>query len=187
MDDIIKKIRRQLKQNADEKTKASGRTFFKEKIKLYGVKSAVVGRIGRENFKIIKDKPKAEIFKLCEELWRSGYLEESFIACNWSYFVRKDYELKDFKIFESWVNNYIDNWASCDTFCNHTIGAMVEKYPRYLTDLKKWARSKNRWARRAAAVSLIIPAKQGKFLKDIFIIADSLLLDKEDLVQKGYG
>ena len=187
MNDIIKKIREQLKQNADEKTKASGQTFFKEKIKLYGVKTAVVGRIGRENFKTVKDKPKAEIFKLCEELWRSGYLEESFIACNWSYFVRKDYELKDFKIFESWINNYIDNWASCDTFCNHTVGAMIEKYPRYLTDLKRWTRSNNRWVRRAAAVSLIVPAKQGKFLKDIFIIADSLLLDKEDLVQKGYG
>jgi 3-methyladenine DNA glycosylase AlkD len=36
-------------------------------------------------------------------------------------------------------------------------------------------------------VTLIIPAKQGKFLKDIFEITDILLTDKEDLVQKGYG
>ena len=41
--------------------------------------------------------------------------------------------------------------------------------------------------RRASAVSLIIPARKGKFLKDIFNIADILLLDKDDLVQKGYG
>ena len=41
--------------------------------------------------------------------------------------------------------------------------------------------------RRAAAVSLIIPARQGKFLNDIFEIADLLLLDKDDMVQKGYG
>jgi 3-methyladenine DNA glycosylase AlkD len=41
--------------------------------------------------------------------------------------------------------------------------------------------------RRGAAVSLIIPARQGKFLPDIFEISDTLLLDKEDLVQKGYG
>jgi len=34
---------------------------------------------------------------------------------------------------------------------------------------------------------LIIPARQGKFLKDIFEIADILLLDEDDLVQKGYG
>jgi len=41
--------------------------------------------------------------------------------------------------------------------------------------------------RRAAAVSLIIPARKGKFLHDILEIADILLLDKEDMVQKGYG
>ena len=36
-------------------------------------------------------------------------------------------------------------------------------------------------------MSLIVPAKNGKFLKDVFQIADILLLDKDDMVQKGYG
>jgi 3-methyladenine DNA glycosylase AlkD len=67
------------------------------------------------------------------------------------------------------------------------VGAFVEMYPEYLSELKRWAKSTNRWMRRASAVTLIIPAKQGKFLSDIFDIADILLLDKDDLVQKGYG
>lgn len=41
--------------------------------------------------------------------------------------------------------------------------------------------------KRAAAVSLIIPARKGLFLNEIFSIADTLLHDKDDLVQKGYG
>ena len=41
--------------------------------------------------------------------------------------------------------------------------------------------------RRASAVALIIPARKGKFLNEIIAIADILLLDKDDLVQKGYG
>jgi len=41
--------------------------------------------------------------------------------------------------------------------------------------------------KRAAAVSLIVPAKKGQFLKDVFEISDLLLLDEDDLVQKGYG
>lgn len=187
MNNIIEKIRQQLKQNADDKTKNSGKNFFKEKIKLYGVKTATVIKIGKEYFKAIKGEKKVEIFGFCEELWRSGYIEESFIACNWSYFIRTEYEPKDFKVFGKWVNNYVSNWASCDTLCNHTIGAFMEMYPEYLSDLKKWAKSQNRWMRRASAVSLIIPARQGKFLKDIFEIADILLLDQDDLVQKGYG
>lgn len=72
-------------------------------------------------------------------------------------------------------------------FCNHTVGSFIEKYSEFLIKLFEWASSKNRWVRRAAAVSLIIPAKKGNFLKEIFKIADILLLDKDDLVQKGYG
>ncbi len=36
-------------------------------------------------------------------------------------------------------------------------------------------------------MTLIIPARRGYFLPDILQIADILLLDREDLVQKGYG
>ena len=34
---------------------------------------------------------------------------------------------------------------------------------------------------------MIISARKGLFLDDVFEIADLLLLDKDDLVQKGYG
>ncbi|KKQ17516.1 MAG: hypothetical protein US29_C0008G0006, partial [candidate division WS6 bacterium GW2011_GWF1_36_8] len=103
------------------------------------------------------------------------------------YNVHKDFEEKDIQIFEKWINTYIDNWASCDTFCNHTVGEFIVMYPKYLSTLKRWAKSKNRWMKRASAVSLIIPARRGLFLDDVFAIADTLLLDTDDMVQKGYG
>jgi len=187
MENIIETIRRELRQNADEKTQISSQSFFKEKIKFYGVKTALTGKIGDNYFQSIKDKPKAEIFGLCEELWQSGYIEESFIACHWSYAVRKQYEPADFKIFEHWISTYVGNWASCDTLCNHTVGEFLEMYPGFIGELKRWAQSPNRWMRRASAVSLIIPAHHGKFLPDILEIAGILLSDSDDLVQKGYG
>jgi len=187
MSEIINKIREVLIKNADEKTRLSGERFFKEDVKLYGIKSANVSRISKEHYKNITDKSKSQIFSLCNELWKSGYMEESFVACNWAYNVRKQFEPDDFDIFEKWVSAYVGNWASCDTLCNHTVGTFVEMYPEYLSGLKKWAQSKNRWVKRASAVSLILPARRGKFLEDIFIIADILHSDKDDMVQKGYG
>lgn len=187
MSKIVSKIRKELRQNADEKLKKSGERFFKEKVKMYGMKTTLGIQIGKKYWKEIQDRDKKEIFAMCEELWKSGYMEESFIACNWSYYVGKKYEKKDFAIFEKWIKRYVTNWASCDTLCNHSVGAFLEKYPKYLKDLKKWARSKNRWTKRASAVSLIVPARKGKFLKEIFEIADVLLLDGDDMVQKGYG
>lgn len=96
MEKLLAKIRRELKENASEKTRKSGERFFKEEIKLYGVKTAVVSQVCKKYFKKIQEKDKKDIFALCEKLWQSGYMEESFIACNWSYFVRKNYEEKDF-------------------------------------------------------------------------------------------
>lgn len=187
MSTVIDKIRIELKQNTDEKTKASSKKFFKEAVKTYGAKTAIVSKMAREYFQQIKDQDKSKIFALCEQLWQSGYMEESFIACHWSYVTHKQYEPQDFKTFDSWVKKYVSNWASCDTLCNHTVGTFLEMYPDYLPQLYLWAKSKNRWQKRAAAVSLIVPAKAGKFLPEIFQIADILLLDKDDLVQKGYG
>jgi 3-methyladenine DNA glycosylase AlkD len=184
---ILSSIRSGLKKNADFKTRESGKRFFKEEVKLYGVKTAIVSRIAKEHFKEIKDKEKKDIFALCEELWSSGYMEESFIAGKWAYFLHKNYEPSDFSVFERWVDKYVSNWASCDTFCNHALGEYVEKFPGRVTDLKRWAKSKNRWMRRAAAVTLILPARRGGFLKDVFGIADILLQDEDDLVRKGYG
>ncbi|MEN6456059.1 MAG: DNA alkylation repair protein [Prolixibacteraceae bacterium] len=187
MDKILDAIRRELTDNMDEATRMSGQRFFKEEVKLYGVKSAVVSRISKHLFSQVPGFPKSEIFSICDALWASGYMEESFIACNWSYFIRKKYEPADFEIFQRWVMNNVSNWASCDTLCNHTVGTFIDMYPEYLARLKQWAKEENRWTKRASAVSLIIPARKGRYLNDIFEIADILLTDKEDMVQKGYG
>lgn len=187
MENIIDKIRTELRHSIDEKTLATSQNFFKEKIKLYGVKVPTVNKISREYFKLIDCKTKSEIVELCEILWQSGFIEESFIACNWSYYIHEKYEPEDFQLFEKWITNYVNNWATCDTLCNHTIGEFIEMFPEYIVMLKDLARSHNRWLRRASSVTLIIPARKGKFLNEILEIADILLLDKDDLVQKGYG
>ena len=184
---MLSAIRRELKQQADAKTKGSFQSFFKEDVTAYGVKTATVTKIAKKYFQEVKPLGKRGIFSLCEELFKSDYTEEAFIASEWAYWLRDEYEPNDFTVFERWLDKYINNWAKCDSLCNHAIGSFVEKYPRYIDSLKNWARSENRWIRRASAVTLIVPAKQGKFLKDIFEIADSLLQDRDDLVQKGYG
>ncbi|MDR0676145.1 MAG: DNA alkylation repair protein [Elusimicrobiota bacterium] len=186
--DLINEIRNEIIKNVDEKVKKSSQRFFKEKIILYGVKTPIINKISKEFFnKYFKDKPKKYVFDFCKEFYKSGYIEEVFIANKFSYYIHKQYTESDIKIFEIFLKKYINNWACCDGFCNHTIGTFLEMYPKYVAILKTWAKSKNRWCRRAASVSLIIPAKKGKFLEDIFEIADILLLDKDDLVQKGYG
>ncbi len=187
MNKILIDLRRALKKAADPKTKESSKRFFKEKIDVYGVGTGIVQKMSKEYFQKVRELPKKDLFDLCEDLFASGKMEESWIAANWAEGIHKSFTPEDFKTFERWIDSYITNWASCDTFCNHTVGDFIDMYPQYVQELKKWAKSKNRWMKRAAAVSLILPARKGGFLKDVFEMADILLLDEDDMVQKGYG
>jgi 3-methyladenine DNA glycosylase AlkD len=51
----------------------------------------------------------------------------------------------------------------------------------------RWAKSPNRWHRRAACVALIRGARAKTFFPEITKLSDSLLADEDDMVQKGLG
>lgn len=187
MDPVIICIRQELEAQADPEIQRTSKRFFKEDITCYGLKTPTVMSIAKKYWKEIRTRDKQEIFALCEELYQSGYIEESFIVSNWAYAISGKYEREDLAMFRRWIDTYITNWASCDGFCNHTMGNFIEQYPEYTGELKCWTQSENRWMRRAAAVSLIVPAKHGKFLSEAMDIASLLLTDGDDMVQKGYG
>jgi len=187
MKNIILEIRRELRKNIDPRYKKGEIRFFKEKIKTYGVRAPVSRMISREYFKKIKDLEKKKVFSLCEELLESGYIQEIGIAFRWAFRFKSQYQKKDFKIFEKWLKKYVSNWANCDDFCTHNLGYFITEFPEFIPEIKKWAKSKNRWAKRGSAVIFIYSVKRKKYLKHVFEIADILLLDKDDMVQKGYG
>ena len=183
MNTILDNVRKLLKDNADPQILASSARYHKEgeAPKVYGVGMANVGKIAKEAFKQVKHLPKQEIFELCEGLWLTGYLEESVVACVWAESLHKQYEPADFKIFEHWVHDCVTNWADCDTLCNHTVGSFVTMYPEYVVELKKWAKSTRRFVKRAGAVTLIIPARKGLFLEDVFESPTLLFFSQQDL------
>jgi 3-methyladenine DNA glycosylase AlkD len=187
MSTLLAELRAELLANTDPHTSQIAHCFFKEEIKNYGVKTPTVRKIAKKYWQQAKNLPKGEIFDLCEELYRSGVMEDAFVVADWlpSYICHLDAE--DIYTFRRWIDTYITNWAECDSFCNHTVGDLIQKYPQIVEEVKSWAKSGNRWLRRASAVSFIVPAKKGLFLADAFEICDMLLLSGDDLVQKGYG
>jgi 3-methyladenine DNA glycosylase AlkD len=189
--DVIPRLRQELQTNVNPETQTSGKKFFKEneQVKLIGLKFSVVSKIGKKYLaEISKAKlSKEEVYNLCDELWQSGYLEEIAIACVWSHGQAERYRPEDFDVFAGWLENYVTNWAACDTLCNHTVGTLIAMYPDLADRLLGWAKSPNRWVKRASAVSLIIPARHGHFFGHVIEIADILLTDADDMVQKGYG
>jgi 3-methyladenine DNA glycosylase AlkD len=101
--------------------------------------------------------------------------------------LKKYFNEDTFFLFERWLNRYVSNWAHCDFLSSDLIGCVMGKYPKLVEELKKWTVSKKRWVRRSAAVSLVVHARRGNFLREIFYIAGKMMKDKDDMVQKGVG
>lgn len=184
---LIAEITKALKEAADPAYKAGAKQFFKEDINPLGVKVPTVRKIARTYFP--KGKEKEAVLALCEELLTRKTQEHSIIAFAWMTRLEKQFIKDDFSRFEAWVDNYVSNWALCDDLCCGSFGKFLLTFPACRKDVLMWATSKNMWKRRAAAVSLIYSArrKDKTVLPYIWKTADSLLQDKEDLVQKGYG
>ena len=141
---LLEAIREELSNHSDAKTKESFRRFFKHDIQNYGVKTPLVRKIARRHFKQIKTLEKGELFSFCEELFRSKFCEEAFVAANWLDWISHTFVPKDLATFERWIDRYIDDWAKCDSFCNHAMGSFLVNHPSIFPSLKKWTLSSNR-------------------------------------------
>ena len=188
MEEVIKQLKKELGRLVKNPAVCRDYSrFHKDKKVHLGIVSPVLKRTSLEYFNEIRILGKKEIFGLCDELLQAKIIGGTEIAFDWAFRLRKKYAAEDFKTFESWLKKYVDSWGSCDDLCTHALGHFLYHFPHFVKETERWAKSKNLWLRRAAAVSLIYSVRNRKELTSVFKIADILLEDKEDLVQKGYG
>jgi 3-methyladenine DNA glycosylase AlkD len=185
--DLLKTTRTSLKAAADPKFEAGLRWFFKEPVTPYGVRTPQVRELARLAYAQVKHWPVAERDRFVTELWKSGMLEEGVIVTHLYRRFAKSCGEREFAMFEQWIDRYVTNWSNCDGVSTWLIAASIANRPGLSDRLARWTKSKNRWKRRSAAVSLIQEAKQGRNTETIFHICDLLLSDTDDMVRKGVG
>ena len=183
----IDSVRERLRAAVDPEFGEGQRRFFQHEVDTYGVRGPELKAIARDISREVKKWPVAERNKLCTEFWESGKLEEGGLACYVYRRFAKECGASEFKIFERWVDLYVHNWAHCDGVASWLLAASIGNDPSLIRKLPRWTESKNRWKRRAAAVSLLQEAKQGRNTEAIFGIAARLMTDADDMVQKGVG
>ncbi len=147
----------------------------------------VIRGIAAAHYRAVRHLTKDEIFDCCEALLEAGDHPARTVAFDWAFRCRKRYEAADFARFERWLRQYVDGWGSGDDLCTHALGVLVYEFPTLIPGTMAWAASDNRWLRRAAAVVLICAVRRGAHMDAAFRVADALLADPDDMVQKGYG
>lgn len=180
-------IKKQLEAAMDPAFRDGQRRFFRHEIQTQGVRAPRQRQIAAAAYRDWKTWPVKQRDALCDALWQSGWMEEQGIAILLYRRLVRQSGAREFRLFESWIDRYVDNWAHCDGVSSWLLAGCIANEPALMDKLPPWTLSVNRWKRRAAAVSFLQEAKRGQHTEAVLAIADRLLDDTDDMVQKGTG
>lgn len=185
---FIAEITRRIEEQADPGRAENEQRYFKGTIRSHGLRVPASRAIGRDLYREHrKELSPEEWLGLGERLLATGWFEEGHAGLELVRRLRLPPSQALFATYERWLGTYVGNWAHCDDLCGHLIGSVLVELPELVERLQPWTASENRWLRRGAAVSLLAPARKGLFLQEALSIARSLIEDRDDLVQKGFG
>ena len=180
-------LRALLRAHADPANAAGAQRYFTDGVKTYGVRREKLDAFAREAAVSLKARGGAQAaLRIAGGLYRSGNMDEAALAARILQRFHRDLGSEHWNTFNRWID-FLQDWASCDSLCTQIIGPVVRGHPALVRRVVPWTRSQHRWRRRAAAVCLIPLARTGEHVDDVLDIADRLLGDPDEMIQKGVG
>jgi 3-methyladenine DNA glycosylase AlkD len=126
------------------------------------------------------------LLQVADNLFSGRILEEKAMAVLLLEKQTKNFGENEFQLFASWLDR-VTSWADHDALAHYLLAPMVAADPARCRQVFLWAKSRNRWRRRAACVALIRGARERRFFEQIVRLSNRLLNDEDDMVQKGLG
>jgi 3-methyladenine DNA glycosylase AlkD len=184
---IAAHIRRVLKDGGSAPHAEGVQWFFQEEVKSRGWYTAELRKVAvRFRRTIIREQNPDFLLRVADRLFRGRVLEEKVFAVFLLENLTDDFGDSEFRLFESWLSR-VTSWADHDGLVHYLISPMVAAKTSRSRSVFVWARSGNRWHRRAACVALIRGARKRMFLPQVKRLTNLLLHDEDDMVQKGLG
>jgi 3-methyladenine DNA glycosylase AlkD len=139
-------------------------------------------------FKLAKEFMGMELNEI-EKLLDSKFYEARMGAVSIMDYQARDKKTTDSRrkeLYDLYIKRHdrINNWDMVDRSAPYVVGGYLFDKPRAI--LYKLAKSKNVWERRTAIVSTYFFIRKGE-ITDTFKIAELLLTDQHDLIQKAVG
>jgi 3-methyladenine DNA glycosylase AlkD len=184
---VAEEIRRTLKAGGSIEHAKGVQWFFKEEIQSRGWYTTALRKAAVQSRRAIrKEFGLGFVVRVADELFSGAVLDEKNFAVFLLEKVTDECGDAEFRRFESWLSR-ITSWADHDALVHYLIAPMVVAKPDRMSRIFRWAKSRNRWHRRAACVALIQGTRKQLFFPEITRLSDLLLPDEDDMVQKGLG
>jgi 3-methyladenine DNA glycosylase AlkD len=184
---IADHIRRVLKDGGSAPHSEDVQRFFKEEIQSRGWYTAELRRFAlRFRRAIVRQRGMDFLVEVADQLFSGQVLEEKVMAVFLLEKQTENFGEGEFRLFASWLDR-VTSWADHDALAHYLLAPMVLAKPARLREVFRWAKSRNRWRRRAACVALIRGARERRFFAEIVRLSNRSLHDEDDMVQKGLG
>jgi 3-methyladenine DNA glycosylase AlkD len=185
--DVAAEIRHVLKTGGSSEHAAGVQWFFKDQIKSHGWYTADLRRAMRGcRRELLREHDLDFLTEVADKLFSGAVLEEKVAAVFLLENLDRQLGDREFRMFERWLDR-ISSWADHDALVHDLIAPMMAAKASRAKAVFRWAKSRNRWRRRAACVALIRGARAKMFFSAIVKLSNSLLDDEDDMVQKGLG
>ncbi|MGC2323766.1 MAG: DNA alkylation repair protein [Terriglobales bacterium] len=183
----VRRIRDDLRRGGSPEHAKGVQWFFKEEVRSRGWYTAALRRFARQTSREIERADGMEtLLRVADKLFTGEVHEEKNCAVMLLEKSVGQFGDREFTMFESWLDR-VTSWADHDALVYYLIGPMIVAEPKRARHAMRWTKSRNRWRRRAAAVSLIHCARQRRLFPQIVRVSEALLADQDDMVQKGLG
>jgi 3-methyladenine DNA glycosylase AlkD len=182
-------IRQLLKNGGSTEHATSVQWFFKEEIQSRGWYTAALRKAAVEcRRNLVRERSMHFVVQVADQLFSGRVLEEKIFAVFLLEKQTENFGDGEFRLFASWLDR-VSSWADHDALAHDLLAPMVAADPKRCREVFRWAKSPNRWRRRAACVALIRGEREQKFFDQIVQLSNQLLQneDEDDMVQKGLG
>jgi 3-methyladenine DNA glycosylase AlkD len=184
---IAAHIRRVLKDGGSAPHSAEVQWFFKEEVKSRGWYTGELRKVAvRFRRTILHEQGIPFLLQVADQLFSGRILEEKVFAVFLLEKQTMNFGDQEFALFASWLDR-VTSWADHDGLAHYLLAPMVAAEPARYREVLRWAKSPNRWRRRAACVALIRAAREKQLFPEITRLSNLLLADPDDMVQKGLG
>jgi 3-methyladenine DNA glycosylase AlkD len=185
---IYKDVINELNKFANKKKAEQLARFFKTGKGEYGEGDIFLGIVVPEQ-RLVAKQYRELPFKETQKLLNSKFHEHRLTALLiLTYkFIKADEAMQE-EIVKLYLSNTkrINNWDLIDLSSVEILGEYILKHPEYKKVLFKFSKSESLWERRISIISTFMLIRNRQF-DDSLKIAETLLLDKEDLIQKAVG
>ena len=147
---IADEIRRVLRDGGSTNHAAGVQAFFKEEIKSHGWYTAALREAAVQwRRSIARERGVDFVAQVADKLFSGRTLEEKIFAVFLLEKQTGNFGESEFRLLATWLDR-VSTWADHDALVHDLLGPMLAAEPNRCREVFRWAKSPNRWRRRAA-------------------------------------